>query len=407
MGYKTFTCSVSKQCGGCEWLAVPYPIQLRRKQESLDELFGDLFQRAKIQPEPIIGMDDPQAYRHKAATPFAPGKKRTIRSGFYRKGTHQITRCPHCLVEAPGIRELLDQVAHVFERFKIAAYNEDTGRGLVRHALVRAAYGSDALMLTIVTNGDTIPQEKLVVNALRALDKRIVLIAQNINNKRTNAILGHKTRVLYGPERLRDKLLDCTFEISPTAFYQTNPRQTEVLYSCAIEYAQVKPGDLIMDAYCGSGTIGLCVISQVPDTYLVGVERSEESVKDARRNARINELEDRATFIAQDATAYLKECAKREGQANTFSTAHARATSETPDVLIMDPPRAGSTPAFMKSVAALGIPRVVYVSCNPVTLRRDLDVFLELGYELERFGAVDMFPHTKHVECVCLLERTR
>lgn len=392
MGFKTYTCPIARTCGGCEWLSVPYPIQLRRKRESVEELFEGLIEDLPAWQEegrlPIHGMDEPLHYRHKAATPFAPGKKGAIRSGFYARGTHRIVHCEECLVEAPKAREALNAVAAAARELKIPAYNEDTGRGLLRHAIVRVGYNSSECLLTLVTNGKSIAREKEFVAAIRKRASFVTSIAQNVNQRQTNAILGFETHTLYRTGRMIDSLLDTEFEIGPTSFYQTNPEQTEVLYSLAIEGAALKSGMRVMDAYCGIGTIGLCAAQQVEGLEVIGVEQVEGAVKDARRNAKRNNLDERAQFTCADATAFMRDT-QRAGK-------HF-------DVVLMDPPRAGSTPQFLNGVLNLAPERVVYISCNPVTQRRDMETLLAGNYQLTSFDIVDMFPHTKHAETVAVL----
>lgn len=395
MGFKTYTCPIAKSCGGCEWLAVPYPIQLRRKRDAVLDLFEDVLPPARSPEErerrvPIVGMDAPLHYRHKAATPFAPGTRGTIRSGFYARGTHRIVPCGDCLVEAPGARRALSAVARAAEELRIPAYDEDRGRGLLRHAVVRMGYATNECLLTVVTNGKSIGREKQFVERVKAHAPFVTAMAQNVNQRRTNAILGHETRTLLGRGRMSDKLLDCTFEIGPTSFYQTNPEQTEKLYSLAIEGAQLAPGMRVLDAYCGIGTIGMCAAKQVAGLEVVGVEQVEGAVADARANADRNDLEDRCRFICADATAYMKD---------------ARRDRTGFDAVIMDPPRAGSTPQFLNGVMGLAPERVVYVSCNPQTQRRDVELLLGGGYRIESLTVVDMFPHTKHAETVMVLRR--
>ncbi len=400
MGFKTYTCPVAKSCGGCEWLAVPYPIQLRRKRQAVLDLFEDLLPQGATASErearvPIHGMDadgmEPAGYRHKAATPFAPGKGGSVRSGFYARGSHRIVPCTNCLVEAPGARQALNAVARAAEDLRIPAYDEDRGRGLLRHAVVRMGYGTDECLLTLVTNGKGIGRERELVAGIRKRAPFVTAIAQNVNQRRTNAILGHETRALFGGGRMVDELLGCEFEIGPTSFYQTNPAQTEVLYTLAIEGAGLTSGMRVLDAYCGIGTIGLCAAKQVDGLEVVGVEQVDGAVGDARKNARRNGLSDRCRFVCADATAYMKDVAK--GDRERF------------DVVLMDPPRAGSTPAFINGVLGLAPERVVYVSCNPTTQRRDVELFLAGGYAIESLEVVDMFPHTKHAESVMVLSR--
>ena len=401
MGYKTPTCSIARSCGGCEWLSVPYPIQLKRKQAQVEELLAPLANINNVTIEPIRGMDEPLAYRHKAATPFAPGKGRTVRSGFYASGTHKIIASKECLVEDGRARAILNDVAYLAGQFNIHAYQEDRGKGALRHGVVRCGYATDDVMLVLVVNGQHLPHEQEFVAALRKAHPELTSIFLNVNQKRTNAILGRETRLLWGSTSMSDKLLDCTFEIGPTSFYQTNPQQTEVLYQLAIDGAlagselasAAQASNLrVLDAYCGTGTIGLCLAhaaeAQGINLLLTGVDQVENNIQMARRNARNNKLE--AEFICDDATRYMQALAK-DGQ--NF------------DVIILDPPRAGSTPAFLKATAQLAQKKIVYVSCNVVTQARDLKVLLDSGFAIERVTPVDMFPHTKHVESVVVLSR--
>lgn len=406
MGYKTPTCSIARSCGGCEWLSVPYPIQLKRKQAQVEELLAPLANINNVTIESIRGMDEPLAYRHKAATPFAPGKGRTVRSGFYASGTHKIIASKECLVEDGRARAILNDVAYLAGQFNIHAYQEDRGKGALRHGVVRCGYATDDVMLVLVVNGQHLPHEQEFVAALRKAHPELTSIFLNVNQKRTNAILGRETRLLWGSTSMSDKLLNCTFEIGPTSFYQTNPQQTEVLYQLAIDGAlagsEVADAEQtsttqtdklrVLDAYCGTGTIGLCLAhaaeAQGINLLLTGVDQVENNIQMARRNARNNKLQ--AEFICDDATRYMQALAK-DGQ--NF------------DVIILDPPRAGSTPAFLKATAQLAQKKIVYVSCNVVTQARDLKVLLDSGFAIERVTPVDMFPHTKHVESVVVLSR--
>ena len=394
MAYKTPKCAIAKSCGGCEWLSVPYPVQLERKRERVLELFAGFF-RARRYPVTaegveVLGMAEPFEYRHKAATPFAPGKKGTVRSGFYERGTHCIVPCAQCLTEDPRCRPILNNVARAAERLGISAYNEDRGRGLLRHAIVRTGWKTSEGLLTIVCNGT-------IVNGLQELAETVaeaapleLSVVQNINQRRTNAMLGSKNRTLVGPGVMHDTLLDVTFEIGPSSFYQTNPEQTETLYRTAIAQAGLVPGMRLLDAYCGIGTIGLCAAKQVPGLDVVGVEKVAGAVADARRNARANGLEEQARFVAADATQYLRDAA------------HNR---ERFDIVVLDPPRAGSTPEFIRSLCALAPERVVYVSCNPETQARDIELITDGGYLLDALTCVDMFPYTSHIETVAVLSR--
>ncbi|MBM6774497.1 23S rRNA (uracil(1939)-C(5))-methyltransferase RlmD [Olsenella profusa] len=387
MGYKTYTCPIARDCGGCEWLAVPYPIQLHRKQEQVEKLLGSMAQEDGAAVEGIRGMAEPVRYRHKAATPFAYGGRGHVLSGFYAAGTHRIVRCQDCLVEDERARRVLNGVARVAERLHIPPYDEDRGTGVLRHAVVRCGWKTDDVLLVLVSRVNELRGERTVVNELRAACPEVTSIVLNVNDRRTNAILGRRSRTLYGPGVMHDQLLGCRFEIGPTSFYQTNPEQTEVLYQLALE--GVGGAERALDAYCGTGTIGICAAAASPGLQVTGVEQVRGAVACARRNAAANGVDGRCRFVAADATAWMA----REGAHERF------------DVVVMDPPRAGSTPEFLDGVARLSPKRVVYVSCNVVTQARDLALLRERGYRLERVAPVDMFPHTKHVECVATLVR--
>lgn len=397
-------CSIMKSCGGCTALNRPYKKQLAAKQAAMEELFASLCEREGIAVDPIRGMGvtlgdpgkypAPRGFRHKAATPFAPGKEGAVRCGFFERGTHKIVAVPECPVEAPGARQILNGIAREAERLHIPAFNEDKHLGLLRYAVVRCGWRTDQVMVTLVTAQRDLPHAQEFFEAVAALDPHIVTVAQNINGRPGNAILGEETRIVYGAECMRDQLLGCEFDISPTAFYQTNPQQTELLYQLAIDGMDLQQGDILMDAYCGSGTIGLCAAKDAQDRgvgiMLLGVERNPAGIADARRNAELNGLTRSAWFMADDATDYILDAADN---------------NERVDVLSIDPPRAGSTPEFLEAACALKPRRITYISCNPVTQERDLHQLLDGGYRLLKITPVDMFPHTDHTETVCLLSK--
>ena len=397
-------CSIMKACGGCTALNRPYKKQLATKQAAMDELFAALCEREGITVDPIRGMDvtlgdpgkypAPRGFRHKAATPFAPGKGGAVRCGFFERGTHRIVAVPECPVEAPGARQILNGIAREAERLHIPAFNEDKHLGLLRYAVVRCGWRTDQIMITLVTAQRDLPHAQEFFEAIAALDPRIVTVAQNINGRPGNAILGEETHIVYGAECMRDQLLGCEFDISPTAFYQTNPQQTELLYQLAIDGMDLHQGDVLMDAYCGSGTIGLCAAKEAQNKgigiMLLGVERNPAGIADARRNAELNGLTRSAWFMADDATDYILDAADN---------------NERIDVLSIDPPRAGSTPEFLEAACALRPRRITYISCNPVTQERDLHQLLDGGYRLLKITPVDMFPHTDHTETVAVLSR--
>lgn len=367
----------------------------------MERLFGEIIEQDHSRLGRIRGMKEPLAYRNKAATPFSPGPKGHILSGFYQAGTHRIVECDSCLVEDPRCRRVLGAVAKAATWVGIPTYDEDRGTGVLRHAIVRVGYATDDVLLTVVTNGSRLPREQKFLREMARNAPEVTGIVQNINERRTNAMLGSQNKTLAGEGVMHDKLLDCTFEIGPTSFYQTNPRQTEVLYQLAIDAAGLsmeRRGKVrLLDAYCGTGTIGICAAAQAKrhgtQVEVVGVDQVGNAIDCARRNARGNGLEDCCQFVCDDATDYMGRALKHGSRDNAY------------DVVVMDPPRAGSTPAFLHGVADLSPRRVVYISCNPNTQERDIQVLRKRGYRLQSLVPVDMFPHTKHVETVALLVR--
>ncbi|MGI6033021.1 MAG: 23S rRNA (uracil(1939)-C(5))-methyltransferase RlmD [Coriobacteriales bacterium] len=381
MGYKTYTCPVARACGGCEWLSVPYPIQLERKHAQVERLFSDF--DAPI--EPCLGMDEPLRFRAKIQSPFVRGRRAGVpRFGMYARHSHELVECKDCLVEYPQGRPILATVAELCRRFKIEPYDEDSGRGLLRHVVVRVAAATGQVMVTLVVNHKEFPRRRAFVAALRDAHPEIATVIVNVNTRKTNAILGPHSQVVYGQGWIEDKLCGCRFRIPATAFYQTNPAQTDRLYRCAIDLAGLEPGMSVYDAYCGIGTIGI-IAAHEKRCAVTGVESVGPAVEAAKANARLNHVKD-AQFAAGDAGEVL------------------RANERPFDVLFMDPPRAGSSELFLQGVMAAAPERIVYISCNPTTQVRDIK-YLSGGYQLERVVPVDMFPHTKHIETVGLLSR--
>ena len=382
-------CHVARTCGGCARIHVPYGEQLAAKDAAVERLFTDWRGIADIRP--ITGMDDPYHYRNKVTSPFAPGKRgpsggREILTGMYAAGTHRIVDTKGCLIENERAQHVIAAVKSIMRKHGMAPYDEKSGRGFMRHAVVRVGHESGEVLVTLVTNDDAFPASKAFCHELVKRCPFITTIVQNVNVRQTNVILGEKERRLYGPGFILDTLCGLSFRISSQSFYQVNAVQTTVLYERAIELAQLDDAQLVLDAYCGTGTIGL-VAAKRSDAQIVGVDSVESAIRDARENARHNGV-DNARFAVADAGDFMREMA---------------ASGERADVVFMDPPRAGSTPEFLDSLAAMRPSRVVYVSCNPGTQVRDIRHLVESGYELRVVTSVDMFPHTDHVETVCLL----
>jgi len=385
VGYRTFDCPVKRRCGGCQWLDVPYPLQLKRKQRALDETLG-----AFHTVDPIIGMDDPRHYRNKSISPFAPGKGGQVLYGLFAQGTHRIISADDCLVETEQARAVMRTVAGLVKSFKIRPYDEDRREGLLRYVAIRTSHTSGEVMVTLVCAGDMLPSQRSFVNALRKRHPEVSTVVLNVNTRDTNAVMGSEERVLFGRGWIEDSLCGLGFRVSSRSFFQTNPLQTEVLYRSAIEMAGLTGEESVVDAYCGIGTIGL-IAAHEGAKEVIGIERNADAVRDAQANARHNRIGN-ATFVHADAGDHLREMA-REG-------AHV-------DVVLMDPPRAGSTPAFLNAVASVRPRRIVYISCNPETQARDIGLLAGRHYHVDRILPVDMFPHTPHVETVCLMSRVK
>ena len=516
---------------GCEWIDVPYDQQLERKQNALKQLLELLNDTPFPTPtlHAIIPMDsdNPRAFRHKIVTPFAPLPAKTHRTqprrnaaqtaaqrkpthrecahiacGFYMPGTHTIVPCFNCPSEPRVGRQLLNYLAKTASELGISAYDEDKHTGLLRHALLRISKHDGSILCVLVTNGAHIPQRKALISRLLKRFPAICSIVQNINTRRTNAVLSSTNRVLFGSGFVKDTLLGAQFSIGATTFFQTNPAQTERLYLCAIHAlqklnvqkpatsqidvqkpavsnidvqkpavpqfnapqpkmqtlsaqpsvtfnleARPKNSISILDAYCGCGTISVCVAKRLPHAYVLGVDQVEQSIECARKNAQANHVKKRCSFICADATQFMHELradmlastqefvtpiedvpvrdvvdgaeacpagstddhtssSTRKHYALSQFTAKNDTKATRPfDCIIMDPPRSGSTPEFIEGAAHLQPRLIVYISCNPKTMVRDILQFQEFGYTATDITPVDMFPHTPHVESVVLMSK--
>ena len=518
----------SKLYCGCEWIDVPYDQQLERKQNALKQLLEPLNDTPFPAPtlHAIIPMDsdNPRAFRHKIVTPFAPLPAKTHRTqprrnaaqtaaqrkpthrecahiacGFYMPGTHTIVPCFNCPSEPRVGRQLLNYLAKTASELGISAYDEDKHTGLLRHALLRISKHDGSILCVLVTNGAHIPQRKALISRLLKRFPSICSIVQNINTRRTNAVLSSTNRVLFGSGFVKDTLLGAQFSIGATTFFQTNPAQTERLYLCAIRALQkidvqkpatskldaqeptmpmlgvqkpatpqlnapqsemrtldtpqaemqtldmqpsvtlnseTRPANSIsvLDAYCGCGTISVCVAKHLPNAHVLGVDQVEQSIECARKNAQGNHVKKRCSFICADATQFMHELhadmrastgehicsplttqdeawltalADPRGERSPLTTQDEADTVRPFDCIIMDPPRSGSTPEFIEGAAHLQPCLIVYISCNPKTMVRDILQFQEFGYTATDITPVDMFPHTPHVESVVLMSRVK
>ncbi len=377
-------CRAERMCGGCELLGYSYEEQLKLKQAYADKLYAEF-----IKVKPIIGMQDPTHYRNKVHHAFARGKGGEIISGSYAADTHWVVSSDDCLLEDSKSQTIIADIRKLAKSFKYLIYDEDSGRGLLRHVLIRRGFASGEILVVLVLSSPILPGKKNFVKALRELHPDITSIVINVNDQDTSMVLGERNITIYGPGFIKDKLCGLTYRISPSSFYQVNPVQTELLYKTAIAFADLKKRDLIVDAYCGIGTIGLTAASKV--SKLIGIELNQDAVRDARINAAENHITN-AEFINADASEYLSSMAEQG--------AHA-------DVVFMDPPRQGSTEVFMQSAVRLAPRSIVYISCGPESLKRDLEFLTKHGYKVMKLQPVDMFPQTVHVETVVLLSKVQ
>ncbi len=375
-------CALYKKCGGCQLQNLNYKAQLEYKQRKTERLLS------KFAPvEKIIGMKIPHHYRNKVQAAFGTDRSGRIISGVYQSSTHRIVPVERCMIEDKKADEIIASVKRLLISFKLTAFNERTGKGFLRHVLVKRGFASGQIMVVLVSATPVFPSKNNFIKALCALHPDITTVIHNINPYKTNLVLGERENVLYGKGYIEDTLCGCTFRISAKSFYQINPIQTEVLYSKAIEFADLRGEQTVMDAYCGIGTIGIIAAKRAG--RVVGVELNASAVRDAKVNAKLNRIGN-IQFFNGDAGEFMQSAA-------------ADPESGKIDVVFMDPPRAGSDERFLSSLCALGPGKVVYISCNPETLARDLEYLTKHGYSVQKIQPVDMFPHTNHIECVTML----
>lgn len=377
-------CPVSGKCGSCQYLHLSYQEQLKAKQNTLSALLKGL-----CPLRGMIGMDNPYHYRNKVHAVFGCDRRGKPVSGIYEANSHRIVPVESCLIEDEKADEIIGTVRRLLPSFKIRNYDEDTGYGLLRHVLVKRGFSTGEIMVVLVTASPVFPSKNNFVKALLKEHPDITTIIQNINGRGTSMVLGEKEHTLYGPGYIEDVLCGCTFRISSKSFYQVNPVQTEILYGKALEMAGLTGKETVIDAYCGIGTIGIIASKKAKE--VIGIELNPDAVRDAVQNARRNSVSN-IRFYCNDAGRFMTEMARRKGKA---------------DVVIMDPPRTGSTKAFMDSIAALEPERVIYISCGPDTLARDLRYMKTLGYHAREGWGVDLFPWTGSIETVVLLSHKK
>lgn len=377
-------CPVAGECGGCALQPLAYPAELAWKEERVRQALVRVGRLANVPVKPILGMNRPYAYRNKAQYPVRKSDGKTV-VGFYRRKSHEVVAAGDCLIQHPLAVKVAEVAKELIDDMGLAVYDETSHQGFVRHLVVRVSFSREECMAILVTRERHFPEADTWVEAMRRRVPEIVSLVQNVNPRQGNVILGDESIVLWGAHHLIESIGHREFLISPTSFFQVNPVQAKELYEVVRQDAAVRPGDVVWDVYCGAGTIGIYVATE--GVRLRGVEKVAAAVEDAWRNARLNGIDD-AHFEQGDAETALPKWVAR---------------GERADVAILDPPRSGSDPKTLSAIAKAAPRKIVYVSCNPATLARDLAYLATQGYRTIKVQPVDMFPRTPHVEAVALL----
>ena len=380
-------CAFARQCGGCQLQALSYEQQLAFKEKKVRGHLERIGGFTELPMEPIIGMDEPYHYRNKAQFPVGKNKEGRIITGFYAGRTHTIIENRDCVLGVSQNKEVLDRVIAHMEAYGIEPYNEETGKGLVRHILIRYGFFTGEVMVCLVLNGSSIPQKETLIEHLLEIPG-MTSITINVNKKRSNVILGEEIRLLWGKPYITDKIGDISYQISPLSFFQVNPLQTGKLYSKALEYADLHGEETVWDLYCGIGTISLFLAQKAK--FVRGVEIIPAAIENANDNARLNSIENVEFFV---------------GKAEEVLPAEYKKNGIYADVIVVDPPRKGCEESLLATMIEMQPKRIVYVSCDSATLARDLKYLCERGYELKKVCPVDQFGGTVHVETVCLLSK--
>ena len=376
------TCPVGTICGGCQYQGTSYEKQLELKQKYEEKLLSSF---GKVNQ--IKGMEYHYFYRNKVQVTFGRDYKGRIVYGNFVTSTHKIVQIKECQIASRISNAIFRTIRELVLSFKLSIFDEDRMEGFLRHVLVRTTRNEEEVMVVLVTGEQVFPNRRDFINALLRKHPQIVTVIQNVNRRRTSMILGERETVLYGKGYIIDELCGKQFRISSKSFYQVNYAQTEYLYNTAISLADIRKEDTVLDAYCGIGTIGMVMADHAGK--VIGVELNKAAVNDARNNAKMNNVNN-IEFVCADAGKYMQKAVRDK---------------ENIDVVIMDPPRAGADDKFLSSLVKLSPERIVYISCNPVTLKRDLTYLKKKSYEVKNIQPVDMFPFTDHVECIALLCR--
>ncbi len=381
-------CPVYESCGGCQVMHMRYEAQLAWKQSKIEELFPEEKTEGIIAP--ILAMENPWNYRHKIYASFSNARRGgQLMAGIYEENSHKVVKTDKCRIQHLLANEIITCIVDLMRKKHIPAYNEDNGRGVLRHVYIRIGEKTGQVMVVLVTGCKELKEKNLFVEELCKKFPQITTIIHNVNSAKTSMVLGKKETVLYGSGVIEDELCGLKFEISAQSFYQVNPVQTEKLYETAVEFAGLTGEETVLDAYCGIGTISLVAAKRAKE--VIGVELNVGACLDARKNAQKNSCRN-VKFIAEDAGEYMVQLSKDK-------------TAVKPEVVFMDPPRSGSDSKFLLSLAQLKPEKIVYISCNPATQKLDIDVLKKKGYKVAKMQAVDCFCHTYHVENVALLVR--
>lgn len=393
-------CSMARKCGGCQIQEMEYERQLQFK---MDKVRGNLMRIGEVPEElldcvmePIVGMDEPFHYRNKAQFPVGTDKEGNIVTGFYAGRTHSIIPNTDCSLGVPVNEKILKCILAFMEEYGIRAYDEEKHSGLVRHVLIRYGFTTKEIMVCLVINGNSLPCGEILAERLTQITG-MTSITLSINKEKTNVIMGNQIKPLWGQTYITDYIGNVKYQISPLSFYQVNPVQTEKLYGLALEYADIHGNETVWDLYCGIGTISLFLAQKAKKVY--GVEIVPQAIDDAKNNAKINGITN-AEFYVGKAEEVLPEYYAAYEREHGGKTAHA-------DVIVVDPPRKGCEESLLQTMVDMQPDRIVYVSCDSATLARDVKYLRRCGYELEKVRAVDQFPHTVHVETVCLLSKLK
>ncbi|WP_181347897.1 23S rRNA (uracil(1939)-C(5))-methyltransferase RlmD [Thalassobacillus sp. CUG 92003] len=377
-------CNVYYKCGGCQLQHMSYAMQLDMKHKQVKDAMHKFGHLSHVPVHPVIGMDDPWRYRNKIQIPVDE-QNGQLKAGFYQKRSHKVIDMDTCLIQDEQNDRMVETVRRIAERLGISAYHEGNHRGDLRHIMVRTGQNTNDIMVVLITRTDKLPGKDKLIDEIKDTFPNVKSIVQNVNSEQTNVILGDKTTVLWGDDYIYDTIGDIKFMISPKSFYQVNPNQTKQLYDKALEYADLRGRETVIDAYCGIGTISLFLAENAKHVY--GVEVVPDAVTDAKKNAKLNNI-DNAEFYVGQAEKIMPWWLSQ---------------GLRPDVIVVDPPRKGCDENLLHAMLEMQPERIVYVSCNPSTLARDLRILEDGGYETKEVQPVDMFPQTNHVECVTQL----